>query len=71
MHIIASLAARAAIGSLSSGKIITFEIILLPITFAITALVSTALFWFVEKPFSLAVRRPTSNLEAALQQTAP
>jgi peptidoglycan/LPS O-acetylase OafA/YrhL len=71
MHIIASIAARAAIGSLSSGNLIAFVIILLPITFVITALVSTALFWFIEKPFSLVVRRPTSNLEAALQQTAP
>jgi len=71
MHIIASMAAHQGVGSLSTGKLITVILVLLPITFVITAAVSTALFWFVEKPFSLVVRRPASNLEAALQQTAP
>lgn len=71
MHVIALLLARAAIPSMGMAALITVIIVMLPVTFLVTSAVSTVLFWYVEKPFSLVVKRPASNLEAALQQTAP
>jgi peptidoglycan/LPS O-acetylase OafA/YrhL len=71
MHVIALLMARAAIPSMGTAVLITVVIVMLPVTFILTSAVSTVLFWYVEKPFSLIVKRPASNLEAALQQTAP
>lgn len=71
MHVIALLMVRAAIPSMGTTVMMTVIVVLLPVTFIITSAVSTVLFWYVEKPFSLIVKRPASNLEAALQQTAP
>jgi peptidoglycan/LPS O-acetylase OafA/YrhL len=71
MHAIALLMARAAVPSMGTAMLITVIVAMLPVTFLITSAVSTVLFWYVEKPFSLVVKRPASNLEAALQQTAP
>jgi exopolysaccharide production protein ExoZ len=68
MHVVALLVARPAITNLPHDRLLLFIALLLPVTFVVTAAVSTALFMLVEKPFSLKVKRsvksPSKNLQA-------
>jgi exopolysaccharide production protein ExoZ len=70
MHVVALLVARPAIIRLPHGQLVLFIAILLPVTFAITAAVSTGLFMLVEKPFSLKVKRVVKTTNKDLQAVA-
>ncbi|MFZ0593692.1 MAG: acyltransferase [Bryobacteraceae bacterium] len=70
MHAVALFVARPAITNLPHGQLVLFIAILLPVTFVITAAVSTALFMLVEKPFSLKVKRAVKSANRNLQAVA-